>query len=197
LNIAPLVAFGSIGAATLGIAGRDVIANFFGGFMIYLTRPFMTGDHIELPLKKITAQVEEIGWYFTSVRDPKKQPIYIPNAVFSTEPLINLSRITHRRIEESIGVRYEDLDKIPDIIERIRALLKHHPEVDLHQPIHVFLEKFADTAIQIEIKAYILSTRYEEFMAIRQELLQGIYQIIADAGAKMPLPTMHVKMSEL
>lgn len=194
LNIAPLVAFGGIGAATLGIAGKDVIANFFGGFMIYLTRPFLIGDHIELQQRHINGHVEEIGWYFTSIRDMHKKPLYIPNAVFSTEPLTNLSRMTHRRIEESIGIRYADLDKIPPIIEEAREMLERHTAVDHNQPIHLFLEKFGDTAILLEIKAYISRTRYEEFMGAKQEILSEIYRIIQKQGAEIACPTMEVRM---
>jgi len=194
LNIVPLITFGGIGAAILGIAGKDVIANFFGGFMIYLTRPFCIGDEIEFREKRMRGKVEEIGWYFTSIRDSLKQPIYIPNAVFSTEPLMNLSRITHRRIEESIGVRYEDMDKIPAIIQEIRSLLENHKSVDQTHEMHVFLEKFGDVAVHIEVKAYLLSTRYEEFMEQRQEVLRSVYRIVQQAGAQIPYPTMQIKM---
>ncbi len=193
LNIAPLVAFGSIGAAVLGIAGKDVIANFFGGFMIYLTRPFTIGDEIELQQKQMKGHVEGIGWYFTSLRDVEKRALYIPNALFSTEPLLNISRMTHRRIEETIGVRYDDLDKIPRIIEEVRALFESHPGIDHHLPLFVFLSKFADVGIHIEIKAYVLSTRYDAFMEIRQELLNEVYQIIQRAGAEIPYPAMEIR----
>lgn len=194
LNIAPLVAFGGIGAAALGIAGKDVIANFFGGFMIYLTRPFMIGDQIALRHRDILGHVEEIGWYFTSIRDSQKQPIYIPNAVFSTEALINLSRMTHRRIEESLAIRYEDLNKVTPIVEEIRAFLVKHTSVDSNLPVQVFLEKFGDVAIHIEVKAYILQTVYEEFMEVRQQILRDIAAIILKEGAEIPFPTMQVKI---
>jgi MscS family membrane protein len=196
LNIAPLIAFGGIGAASLGIAGKDVIANFFSGFMLYLTRPFTIGDQIELQQRKLLGHVEEIGWYFTSIRDSQKKPIYIPNAVFSTEPLMNLSRMTHRRMEEFISVRYEDLEKVPKMLEEIRALIQKHPEVDLQLPICVFLEKFGDSALQIEIKVYFLCTRYEEFMQVKQDLLGDIYRLIQNAGVPVPYPTMQVRLQQ-
>jgi len=195
-NIAPLVTFGGVGAAILGISGKDVIANFFGGFMIYLTRPFRIGDRIDLPGKKLGGVVEEIGWYFTSVRDDQKKPFYVPNAVFSVEPVINLSRITHRRIEESIGVRYEDVDRVPGIVQSIRTLFEEHTGIDHALPVHVFMEAFGQTAIQIEIKVYLSSTRYEEFMEMRTELMRKIYEIIQESGAQIPYPTMAVKLEQ-
>jgi len=192
LNVLPLVTFGGIGAATLGIAGKDVISNFFGGMMIYFTRPFMIHDLIELPQRKLVGHIEEIGWYFTSVRDLAKKPVYIPNSVFSTEPVINQSRMTHRRIDELIGIRYADLNRLPKIVEEIRTLFEHNTSIDHHQTIQVFLKNLADVSVQIEIKAYVLSTRYEDFMEIRQSILTEICSIVERNGAIMPYPTMEV-----
>ena len=196
LNVVPLVTFGGISAATLGISGKDAIANFFGGFMIYLTRPFMVGDFIELPQRKIAGNVEEIGWYLTSIRDVQKKPVYIPNSVFSTEPLINQSRMTHRRIEEVIGVRRTDLEKIPAIIDQIRTLFERHSSIDHHQSVQVFLQRFTDSSVQIEINAYVLCTRYEDFMYVKQEILTQIGRVVVNAGAELSYPTMRVQLRE-
>ncbi len=187
LNIVPLVTFGGIGAAAFGFASREVIANFFGGLMLYATRPFTVNDLIEIPAKKITGHVEEIGWYATALRDLEKKPIYIPNALFSSEILLNLSRITHRCIEEKVRIRYADADKASNIIDEIRTLFDRHPEIDSHQPINIYLLTFGPYALEIEIKAYTLSTRYEDFMEIKQELLLHVHQIIESAGAEMAI----------
>ena len=192
LNVVPLITFGGIGAATLGIAGKDVIGNFFGGMMIYFTRPFMVNDLIELPQRKLMGHIEEIGWYFTSIRDPDKKPIYIPNAVFSTEPVLNQSRMTHRRIDEVIGIRYADLGVLPKIVEEVRTLFEHNTSIDHHQPVHVFLRGLGETSVQVEIKAYVLCTRYEEFMELRQAALTEICGIVERNGAVMPFPVMDV-----
>jgi MscS family membrane protein len=197
LDVLPLITFGGIGAATIGFAGKDAISNFFGGLMIYLTRPFIINDLIELPDRKILGNVEEIGWYFTSIRDSQKKPIYIPNSVFSTVAVINQSRITHRRIEESIGIRLSDITKLPSIIAKIYALFEQHNSIDHNQAIHVFLEKFGDYTLQIEIKAYSLKLRYEDFMKTRQEILIQIYGFITEAGAEMPNPTMDIHLKNL
>lgn len=178
LDVMPLLTFSGIGAAALAFASRDVIANFFGGLMIYLSRPFTVGDFVELPGKKIQGNVEEIGWYFTSIRDLHKRPLYIPNSVFSTEFLLNHSRMTHRWIEEKIRIRSVNGDKAEEIIEAIRQLLAKQAEIDHQKPIHVFLLSIGLYVLEIEVKAYTLATQYERFMEIKQTLLLEIYQII-------------------
>ena len=81
-HIAPLLAFGSIGAASLGFAGKDVIANFCSGLMLHITRPFVIGDEIMLPEKNLEGNIEEIGWFKTSIRDKEKRAVYLPNNFF-------------------------------------------------------------------------------------------------------------------
>lgn len=194
LDILPLVTFGGIGLAALGFASREMIANFFGGLMIYATRPFTVGDQIEVPQRNLRGYVEEIGWYLTTVRDMEKKPVYIPNASFSSEMLINLSRMTHRCIEETVRIRFSDSPRGEAVVSEIRALLLHHPEIDRHQPVYVFLRSFGVYALEIEVRAYTLSTRYEEFMEIKQKILLEIHRILLQAGAEIPCPSLELSL---
>ena len=115
LDILPLVAFGGIGAAAIGFAAKDVISNFFGGFMLHLNRPFVVGDHVLLPGKNLEGVVEEIGWNLTMIRDREKRPTYVPSALFSQELVINFSRMSHRRLHRTDQHRRLCLWKTPRI----------------------------------------------------------------------------------
>lgn len=192
LNIGPLVAFGGIGAAAVGFAGKDVIANFCGGFMLHINRPFMVGDVIHLPEQHVEGCVEEIGWYLTTVRDKEKRPIYLPNAIFSNVHIINSSRMTHRHIEEKIGVRYEDFSRIPSLIENIKQVISHHPAIDTHLPILVVLNGFNQCTLDLYLNAYTLETRYDQYLLAKHEILMLIYQEVVKAGAELPTPTMSI-----
>ncbi len=82
-NINTLIAFGGVGGLAIAFASQEMVANFFGGLMIYITRPFEVGDWINLPSHHVEGHVEEIGWYTTRMRTFEKRPIYIPNSMFS------------------------------------------------------------------------------------------------------------------
>jgi MscS family membrane protein len=196
-SVAPLITFGGIGAAALGIAGKDVIANFFGGLMLYATRPFTIGDQIEVPEKKLVGYIEEIGWYLTSVRDLQKRPIYVPNSVFSTELVVNLSRMTHRRFDELISIRMGDLSRAEPIVAEIRHLFQTHPQIDLGAPLYVHVSKFGAYSIDLDIKGYTLSTKLEEFLEIKQQLLLQIFSIVEGNGAQMPNPSFFVELKSV
>lgn len=110
-SISGILAFGGIGGIAIGFAAKDLLANFFGGLMIYLDRPFAVGDWIRSPDREIEGTVEEIGWRQTTIRTFDKRPLYVPNSTFANVAVENPSRMSHRRIYETIGIRYEDVTK--------------------------------------------------------------------------------------
>ena len=112
IKMTALLAVGGIGAAAVGFASKDIVANFFGGFMLHVTSPFKVGDVIACANKELTGTVENIGWYLTVLRNFDKKPIYVPNAQFSGSFVINNSRLHNRRIFLTVGLRYQDMSKV-------------------------------------------------------------------------------------
>ncbi|MBN2479067.1 MAG: mechanosensitive ion channel [Parachlamydiales bacterium] len=194
LNVMPLIAFGGIGAAAIGFAAKDVIANFFGGMMVYLSRPFINGDLVEIPDKHIIGHIEHIGWYNTLIREMNKVAIYIPNSTFSTVLIKNLTRMTHRRIEEEIGLRYKDISKVDDIVKEIRNLLQKHEDIDSNYTPYVFFDQYSDYYLKIIIKAYTVPTEFKEFMQLKQDILLEIRKILDKHEADIAFPTSNVEL---
>ena len=82
-SISGVLAFGGVGGIAVGFAARDLLANFFGGLMIYMDRPFNVGEWIRSPDKEIEGTVEKIGWRLTTIRTFDKRPLYVPNSLFN------------------------------------------------------------------------------------------------------------------
>lgn len=196
LNIVPLIAFGGIGAAAIGFAAKDVIANFFGGLMLYINRPFMVGDLIILPDKRIEGHVEEMGWYLTCVRDKEKRPVYLPNAVFSSIHVINSSRMTHRRIEEKIHIQHTDFSKAITLTEKLRERIASHPEIDAHLPLIVVFSTFTQNSIELYLDCYTLQTRYEKYLMVKQEVMQLVYETLLAENVDIRVPALHIEMQQ-
>ena len=150
-SVSGLLAFGGVGGLAVGFAAKDLLANFFGGLMIHLDRPFTIGDWISSTDREIEGVVESIGWRLTIIRAFDKRPIYIPNSLFTQIVVKNPSRMTNRRIYEAIGVRYEDASKVSSITQQIRELLKGDPEIDSQQTIIVNLNQFSPSSLDIII----------------------------------------------
>lgn len=159
ISIGGVLAFGGIGGIAIGFAAKDLLANFFGAMMIYLDRPFTVGDWIRSPDRNIEGTVEDIGWRLTHIRTFDKRMLYIPNAIFSSIAIENPSRMSHRRINETIGVRYEDVTKIPKILQEIKDMLKNHKEIDESQTLMVNLNQFNEYSVDFFIYTFTHTTK--------------------------------------
>ena len=117
-SISGILAFGGIGGLAVGFAAQDLLSNFFGGFILYFDRPFAIGDWIRSPDREIEGTVIKIGWRITTILTFDKRPLYIPNSLFSQISVENPSRMSNRRIKETIGLRYGDASKVETIIKK-------------------------------------------------------------------------------
>ena len=196
ISISGILAFGGIGGIAIGFAARDLLANFFGGLMLYLDRPFAVGDWVRSPDREIEGTVEYIGWRLTRIRSFDMRPIYIPNGVFSTMAIVNPSRMTHRQIYETIGIRYRDADKMEGIVAEIKAMLLAHPEIDQSQTAIVNFNSFAPSSLDFFVYAYTRTTGWAHFHEIKQELLLKINGIIGAHGAEIAFPTSTLRLPD-
>lgn len=177
-----IIAFGGVGGLALAFASQEIISNFFGGFMIYLTQPFTIGDWISIPDHKIEGIVEEIGWYMTRVRSLDKRPIYIPNAIFSKLIVITPSRMSHRQIKETIKISYEDISKIKPLLHDFKEMLEQHLDMDRSQPIVARLFSFGDSTIEVLISANTQTIDNEGYLRIKEDVLFKISAIMEKHG---------------
>ncbi|HFD33429.1 MAG TPA: mechanosensitive ion channel family protein [Gammaproteobacteria bacterium] len=191
-NISAILAFGGIGGIAVGFAAKDLLANFFGGLMIYLDRPFSVGDWIRSPDRSIEGTVEKIGWRLTLIRTFDKRPLYIPNSMFSSISVENPSRMTHRRIKETIGIRYDDSKVLPEIITDVKNMLINHPEIDNTQTLMVNFNQFAASSLDFFIYTFTKTTNWIKYHEVKQDVLFKITDIVESHGAEMAFPTSTV-----
>lgn len=188
-SVSGVLAFGGIGGIAVGFAARDLLANFFGGLMVYLDRPFAIGDWVRSPDRNIEGTVEDIGWRVTRIRTFDKRPIYVPNAVFTQVTVENPSRMTHRRIFEHVGVRYDDFAVVEPIVADIKTMLREHPGIDSSQTLIVNFNAFSDSSLDIMVYTFTRTTVWVEFHEIKQDVLLRIGRIIESHGARIAFPT--------
>ena len=188
-SISGVLAFGGIGGVAVGFAAKDMLANFFGGLMIYLDRPFRKGDWIRSPDRELEGTVENIGWRQTSIRNFRKNVIYIPNSVFMNIIVENPSRMTHRRIREVIGLRYNDLPKMLSIVEDVKIMISNHSDIDHNQTTIVNFDSYNDSSIDFFIITYADTTEWARYHEIKQDVLMKIGEIIEKNNAEIAFPT--------
>ena len=188
-SISGILAFGGIGGIAVGFAAKDLLSNFFGGLMIYLDRPFKVGDWICSSDKEIEGTVEEIGWRQTRIRTFDKRPLYVPNSVFASIIVENPSRMSHRRIYETIGIRYDDIHSMDAIVHEVKDMLKQHEEIDQKQTMIVNFNQFSDSSVDFFVYTFTKTTNWIRFHEVKQDVLLKISEIIEKHHASIAYPT--------
>ena len=194
VQVSALVAIGGAGTIVVGLAAKDMLANFFGGLMIYTDRPFTVGDWIRSPDRNIEGTVEFIGWRLTRIRTFDKRPLYVANSIFSIIAIENASRMLNRRIKTIIGVRYDDIKHVSAITSDIQSMLESHPDIDASQSLFVRLVEFADYSVKLQVYTFTKTTNWIEFMEIQQAILLKIADIVEKNGAQMAFPTQTLEV---
>jgi MscS family membrane protein len=192
LSVSGVLAFGGLGGIAVGFAAKDLLANFFGGLTIYMDRPFVVGESIRSPDKTIEGKIEHIGWRLTRLRSLNKSAVYIPNALFTTIVVENTSRITHRRIHEAIGIRYNDISAMPTIVSDVREMLATHPQVDHAEELNVSFDRMTDSALNFSINVFTLPAGVPQFLETKQAILLSVAAIISRHSAEIAFPTQTI-----
>ncbi len=195
-SVSGVLAFGGIGGLAVGFAAKDLLANFFGGLMVYLDRQFAVGDWVRSPDKNIEGTVEDIGWRLTRIRTFDKRPLYVPNSTFTHIAVENPSRMTNRRIYETIGVRYDDAQHLPAIVADVEKMLREHDAIDHEQTLMVNFNAFASSSLDFFVYTFTKTTNWAEFHQIKQDVLFKILTIIESHGAECAFPTSTVHLPD-
>jgi MscS family membrane protein len=195
VSVSGILAFGGVGGIAVGFAAKDLLANFFGGLMIYLDRPFVVGDWIRSPDREIEGTVVDIGWRLTEIRTFDQRPLYIPNSIFATIALENPSRMRNRRIYETIGVRYCDAGKVAEIVSDVRTMLENHPDIAQDRTLIVNLNAFAASSVDFFVYTFTKTTNWVEFHGIKERVLLDIVGIIESHDAEFAFPTSTIHIS--
>ena len=195
-SISGVLAFGGIGGIAIGFAAKDLLSNFFGGLIIYLDRPFAIGDWIRSPDRDIEGTVEHIGWRQTRIRTFDKRPLHVPNAVFSNISVENPSRMTHRRIYENIGIRYDDAKHMSAITDSVKQMLLDHPEIDNTQTMIVNFNTFSSSSLDFFVYTFTKTTDWIKFHEVKHDVLLKINNIITVHGAQIAFPTSTLDVAD-
>jgi len=195
-SISGVLAMGGVGGIAIGFAAKDLLANFFGGLIIYLDRPFAVGDWIRSPDRNIEGTVEHIGWRMTMIRNFQSQPMYVPNSVFTNIIVENPSRMANRRIYEAIGLRYSDLTSMDQVVADVVAMLKQHPEIEPEKTMIVNFNEFSDSSVDFFVYCFTKTTQWVKFHEVKQDVMLRIAEIVKANNAEIAFPTSTIHLAD-
>ena len=185
-NMSTALAGLGIGGLAIGFGAQKTIENLFGGVSVLADEVFRVGDVCRIGDR--TGVVEDIGLRSTRIRTDERTLLAIPNGTVATINLENLSRRDKILFKTNLNLRSETkADHLRFILSEVRRLLYSHPKVESNT-VRVRLIDVAGGAPTVEIVAYVLTQDFNEFAAVREDVLLRIMDIVDSSGSGLALP---------
>ena len=187
ISSASIVAIlGSVGLA-LSLSLQGMLANFAGGIVLLLIRPFKVGDYIICGGQEGT--VRSIGLIYTTLTTVDNKQVVFPNGSLSNTNLVNVTAQEKRCLELKVGIGCgSDLKKAKEIIE---GLYVNHPLVLKDQPVTVFVDELADSAVVIGARGWVATGDYWQ---VRWDLTEKVKLEYDAAGIEIPFQQLDVNV---
>ena len=192
-NMSTALAGLGIGGLAIGFGAQKTIENLFGGVSVLGDEVFRVGDVCRFGDR--TGVVEDIGLRSTRIRTEERTLLAIPNGIVATINLENLSRRDKILFKTNLGLRPETKsDHLRLVLVEIRRLLYSHPKVET-KTVRVRLTDLTGSSLSVEVVAYILTRDFNEFAAVREDLLLRMMDVMEDSGGGLALPSQTLYLS--
>lgn len=191
VDVAPIIASLGLFGVAVALGAQDLFKNLIGGMLVIAERRFNPGDWIKVP-GVVEGTVEHIGFRSTLVRQFDKAPVYVPNTKFSDTSVVNYSGMTHRRIYWKIGVEYNtSIDQLKNIRSRIEDYILKSADFASPEEVSTFvrIDSFNDSSIDIMLYCFTKTTKWGEWLAVKEELAYNIKDIVENEGSSFAFPS--------
>ena len=178
----------AIGAAGLaiGLALQGSLANFAGGVLILLFRPFKIGDWIEA--QSVSGTVDSIQIFHTVLRTGDNKTVIVPNGNLSNGIITNYNRQPTRKVVFDVGVDYEaDLQKVREVL----LALADDPRVLRDPAPAVVVTALGDSAITMSLRVWVDTPNYWDVLFMFNEHARDRLKA---QGVDIPFPQRVVRV---
>lgn len=179
---------GSAGIA-IGLALQGSLANFAGGILILMLKPFKVGDYIIEDNQKNEGTVMEIDLFYTKLATADNKIIILPNGSLSNHSLTNATTTQNRRLDVLIGISYDtDIQKAREIL---LSLLENNSNVLHDEEKLVYVHELADSAVILGVRCWVDNQNY---LVTKGQLLEEIKINLDMHNINIPFPQMNVHL---
>ncbi|AQT96213.1 MULTISPECIES: mechanosensitive ion channel family protein [Pseudomonas] len=190
IGVATTSFIAAIGAATLaiGMALQGSLANFAGGVLILLFRPFRIGDWIEA--QGTSGTVDSIQIFHTVLRTGDNKTVIVPNGILSNGLITNTNRQPTRKVVFDVGVDYEaDLQKAREVLLE----LAKDPRVLADPAAAAVVSTLGDSSITVSLRCWTKTADYWDVVFMLNELARDRLKA---AGIDIPFPQRVIRVMQ-
>ncbi len=191
IKVGPIIAGLGLFGVAVALGAQDLFKNLISGILVLVERRFEVGNVIEVE-GVVEGVVEKISFRSTTIRKFDKSLCTIPNFQFAENPVINISKISNRRINWIIGLEYgSTVDQLRKVRDDIEKYIKNDGDFNItpSTPVIVRIDKFSDSSIDILVRCFTKTNEYKGWVDVKDKLAIRIKEIVEERGAGFAFPS--------
>ena len=179
--------FASAGAAVT-LAVKGAFANFVGGIMLLIFKPFGVGEFVEIGGK--TGTVEEVGFFYTQLKTADNITVSVPNGIMTDSVITNYSRKDTRRLDIALDVAYgTDTEMVKAVIAEV---VEAHPKTLKDPKPFIRMTNMKDSALEFTLRVWC---NRGDFGTLKSDLLETFDRVFAEKGIEVPFNQLDVNLT--
>lgn len=187
IPITSLVALFSVVGVAVSLSIQGALSNVASGVMLFITKPFESGDFIDAA--GISGTVQEIRLTYTKLITPNNQVILVPNSEMGGSKITNYSAETTRRFEIKVTTSYDA--KIKDVKDAINKVLSEDKRILTDPATFVRLTEYKESSIEYTVRGW---TKLEDYWDTYFDVLENIKYEFDNRNIEMTYNHLNVHM---
>lgn len=188
IDVTGVVALASVLTLAISLSVQNALANLISGFTLLYTKPFASGDYVEIAGQGGT--VMEIGLTYTKLATPDNKSVSIPNNAVTSAEIVNYSVLGTRRVSTTVAVSY---DAPTELV--LEALLEAGdvPTILEDKPPFAAMSSYGDHAIHYVLHVWSTAADY---WTTQFAVNENIRKVFAEKGISMTYPHLNVHLDK-
>ena len=188
IDVTSIVALASVLTLAISLSVQNALSNVIGGFTLLCTKPFVTGDFVEIAGQSGT--VQEIGLTYTKMTTPDNKLISIPNSAVTAAQIINYTTTGKRRVEVQVSAAYST--PVEKVLEALLEAARLPMNLDDPAPSAVVVS-YGDSAICYKLFVWCNG---EDYWTSTFETTRNVKAVFDAKGVEMTYPHVNVHIEK-
>jgi MscS family membrane protein len=194
-SVTSLLAGLGLGGLALALGAQKTLENVFGAFALAVDQPFREGDFVKV--EDFVGTVENIGLRSTRIRTLERTVISIPNGKLADMRLETFAARDRIRFNATITLVYGTTEaQLREVMQGFEAALRAQPKL-WPDAVVVRFAGFGASSLDIEVMCWFMTADFNEFRAIREQVLLGFMGVVEKAKTSFAFPTRTVHLASV
>lgn len=191
--ISGIVAGLGIGGLAVALAAQDTLGGIFASIAIFLEKPFIVGDYVEV--LGVQGTISDVGLRSTRITTVDRTMVSVPNRKIVENVIDNWARRNARRTVISFGLRYDTpMNALEGLLEFLREALEADPEVE-RETWSVHFKGFGESSLDIEMILFLQTIDYRQWLSMRERVGLLVMREVEARGLSFAFPTRTIHIS--